>query len=128
MDKTGIMQWLTKMGHENDVERIIDNVVKCADTCIDKYGLKKYNNNYNELSDVFDLVFSYVKIDIAPDNYSTMQDIADYNTLMEVSSDLPLIVYRYVKERFTYVSCHNEDFKYCEHFIENYKNVRSFRR
>ena len=37
MDKTGIMQWLTKMGHENDVERIIDNVVKCADTCIDKY-------------------------------------------------------------------------------------------
>lgn len=128
MDKTGIMQWLTKMGHENDVERIIDNVVKCADTCIDKYGLKKYNNNYNDLSDVFDLVFSYVKIDIAPDNYSTMQDIADYNTLMEVSSDLPLIVYRYVKERFTYVSCHNEDFKYCEHFIENYKNVRSFRR
>ena len=128
MDKTGIMQWLTKMGHENDVERIIDNVVKCADTCIDKYGLKKYNNNYNELSDVFDLVFSYVKIDIAPDNYSTMQDIADYNTLMEVSSDLPLIVYRYVKERFSYVSCHNEDFKYCEHFIENYKNVRSFRR
>ena len=123
MDKTGIMQWLTKMGHENDVERIIDNVVKCADTCIDKYGLKKYNNNYNELSDVFDLVFSYVKIDIAPDNYSTMQDIADYNTLMEVSSDLPLIVYRYVKER-----CHNEDFNYCEHFIENYKNVRSFRR
>lgn len=128
MDKTGIMQWLTKMGHENDVERIIDNVVKCADTCIDKYGLKKYNNNYNDLSDVFDLVFSYVKIDIAPDNYSTMQDIADYNTLMEVSSDLPLIVYRYVKERFSYVSCHNEDFKYCEHFIENYKNVRSFRR
>lgn len=128
MDKTGIMQWLTKMGHENDVERIIDNVVKCADTCIDKYGLKKYNNNYNELSDVFDLVFSYVKIDIAPDNYSTMQDIADYNTLMEVSSDLPLIVYRYVKERFSYVSCHNEDFNYCEHFIENYKNVRSFRR
>lgn len=128
MDKTGIMQWLTKMGHENDVERIIDNVVKCADTCIDKYGLKKYNNNYNELSDVFDLVFSYVKIDIAPDNYSTMQDIADYNTLMEVSSDLPLIVYRYVKERFSYVSCHKEDFKYCEHFIENYKNVRSFRR
>lgn len=128
MDKTGIMQWLTKMGHENDVERIIDNVVKCADTCIDKYGLKKYNNNYNELSDVFDLVFSYVKIDIAPDNYSTMQDIADYNTLMEVSSDLPLIVYRYVKERFSYVSCHNEDFKYCEHFIENYKNVCSFRR
>lgn len=128
MDKTGIMQWLTKMGHENDVERIIDNVVKCADTCIDKYGLKKYNNNYNDLSDVFDLVFSYVKIDIAPDNYSTMQDIADYNTLMEVSSDLPLIVYRYVKERFAYVSCHNEDFKYCEHFIENYKNVRSFRR
>ena len=128
MDKTGIMQWLTKMGHENDVERIIDNVVKCADTCIDKYGLKKYNNNYNDLSDVFDLVFSYVKIDIAPDNYSTMQDIADYNTLMEVSSDLPLIVYRYVKERFSYVSCHNEDFKYCEYFIENYKNVRSFRR
>ena len=128
MDKTGIMQWLTKMGHENDVERIIDNVVKCADTCIDKYDLKKYNNNYNDLSDVFDLVFSYVKIDIAPDNYSTMQDIADYNTLMEVSSDLPLIVYRYVKERFSYVSCHNEDFKYCEHFIENYKNVRSFRR
>lgn len=128
MDKTGIMQWLTKMGHENDVERIIDNVVKCADTCIDKYGLKKYNNNYNDLSDVFDLVFSYVKIDIAPDNYSTMQDIADYNTLMEVSSDLPLIVYRYVKERFSYVSCHNEDFKYCEHFIENYKNVCSFRR
>ena len=128
MDKTGIMQWFTKMGHENDVERIIDNVVKCADTCIDKYGLKKYNNNYNELSDVFDLVFSYVKIDIAPDNYSTMQDIADYNTLMEVSSDLPLIVYRYVKERFSYASCHNEDFKYCEHFIENYKNVRSFRR
>lgn len=128
MDKTGIMQWLTKMNHEIDVERIIDNVVKCADTCIDKYGLKKYNNNYNELSDVFDLVFSYVKIDIAPDNYSTMQDIADYNTLMEVSSDLPLIVYRYVKERFSYVSCHNEDFKYCEHFIENYKNVRSFRR
>lgn len=128
MDKTGLMKWLTKMGHENDVERIIDNVVKCADTCIDKYGLKKYNNNYNDLSDVFDLVFSYVKIDIAPDNYSTMQDIADYNTLMEVSSDLPLIVYRYVKERFTYVSCHNEDFKYCEHFIENYKNVRSFRR
>lgn len=128
MDKTGIMQWLTKMGHENDVERIIDNVVRCADTCIDKYGLKKYNNNYNDLSDVFDLVFSYVKIDIAPDNYSTIQDIADYNTLMEVSSDLPLIVYRYVKERFSYVSCHNEDFKYCEHFIENYKNVRSFRR
>lgn len=128
MDKAGIMQWLTNMGHENDVERIIDNVVKCADTCIDKYGLKKYNNNYNDLSDVFDLVFSYVKIDIAPDNYSTMQDIADYNTLMEVSSDLPLIVYRYVKERFSYVSCHNEDFKYCEHFIENYKNVRSFRR
>ena len=128
MDKTGITQWLTKMRHENDVERTIDNVVKCADTCIDKYGLKKYNNNYNELSDVFDLVFSYVKIDIAPDNYSTMQDIADYNTLMEVSSDLPLIVYRYVKERFSYVSCHNEDFNYCEHFIENYKNVRSFRR
>ena len=128
MDKTGIMQWLITMGHENDVDRIIDNVVKCADTCIDKYGLKKYNNNYNDLSDVFGLVFSYVKIDIAPDNYSTMQDIADYNTLMEVSSDLPLIVYRYVKERFSYVSCHNEDFKYCEHFIENYKNVHSFRR
>lgn len=31
MDKTGIMQWLTKMGHENDVERIIDNAVKCID-------------------------------------------------------------------------------------------------
>ena len=128
MDKTGIMQWLTKMGHENDVERIIDNVVKCADTCIDKYGLKKYNNNYNDLSDVFDLVFSYVKIDIAPDNYSTIQDIADYNTLMEVSSDLPLIVYRYVKEHFSNVSFLNEDLKYCEHFIEKYKNVDSFRR
>ena len=121
MDKTGIMQWFTKMGHENDVERIIDNVTKCADTCIDKYDLKKYNNNSNTLSDVFDLVFSYVQIDIAPDDNSTMQDIADYNTLMEVSSDLPLIIYRYVKERFFYVSCHNEDFKYCEHFIENYK-------
>ena len=127
MDKTGIMQWLTKMGHENDVERIIDNVVKCADTCIDKYGLKKYNNNSNTLSDVFDLVFSYVKIDIAPDYNSTMQDIADYNTLMEVSSDLPLIVYRYIKARFFYVSCHNEDFKYCEHFIKNYKNAYPFR-
>ena len=128
MDKTVIMQWLTKMGHENDVERIIDNVTKCADTCIDKYDLKKYNNNSNTLSDVFDLVFSYVQIDIAPDDNSTMQDIADYNTLMEVASDLPLIVYRYVKEQFSYVSCHNEDFKYCEHFIENYKNVCSFRR
>ena len=40
MDKTGIMQWLTKMGHENDVERIIDNTVKCIDNCIVKHGLK----------------------------------------------------------------------------------------
>lgn len=121
MDKTGIMQWLTKMGHENDVERIIGNVTKCADTCIDKYDLKKYNNNSNTLSDVFDLVFSYVQIDIAPDDNSTMQDIADYNTLMEVASDLTLIVYKYVREHFSNVSSFNEDFKYCEHFIENYK-------
>ena len=128
MDKTGIMQWLTKMGHENDVERIIDNAVKSIDNCIVKHGLKVYNNNANKLSDVFDLVFYYVRIDIAPDDNSTIQDIADYNTLMEVSSDLPLIVYRYVKERFAYVSCHNEDFKYCEYFIEKYKNVHSFRR
>ena len=128
MDKTGIMQWLTKMGHENDVERIIDNAVKCIDNCIVKHGLKVYNNNANNLSDVFDLVFYYVRIDIAPDDNSTIQDIADYNTLMEVSSDLPLIVYRYVKEHFSNVSFLNEDFKYCEYFIEKFKNVHSFRR
>ena len=128
MDKTGIMQWLTKMGHENDVERIIDNAVKCIDNSIVKHGLKVYNNNANKLSDVFDLVFYYVRIDIAPDDNSTIQDIADYNTLMEVSSDLPLIVYRYVKEHSSNVSFFNEDFKYCEHFIEKYKNVHYFRR
>lgn len=126
MDKTGIMQWLIRMGHENDVERIIGNVTKCVDNCIVKHNLEAYNNNSNTLSDVFDLVFSYVKIDIAPDYNSTMQDIADYNTLTEVSSDLPLIVYRYIKERFFCVSCHNEDFKYCEHFIKNYKNAYPF--
>lgn len=34
----------------------------------------------------------------------------------------------YVKEHFSNVSFFNEDFKYCEYFIEKYKNVHSFRR
>ena len=118
MDKTGILQWLAKMGHSSDVERIINNVVKCVDKCIDKYGIGKYDNNSNNLSDVFDLVFSYVKIEVAPDSGSTMQDIADYNSLMEVGSDLPLIVYRCIRECFTHVSSLNEDFRYCEYFIK----------
>lgn len=122
MDSSGILQWMDRLDAVNDKERIIKKTANVINNNISRHRLKIYNNSYNSLSDVFDIVFFFVKTDIAPDDNLTEQDIADYNSLMEDSSDLPLITYRCVKEVFTDVSCKREDFKYCEHFIKTYKN------
>ena len=87
-----------------------------------------YDNSLNRLSDVFNLVFSYVKIEVAPVDNSSEQDIADYNSLISESSDLPLIVYECVKDCYPHTSHSKEDVKYCEYFIENYQNVCSFKK
>lgn len=122
MDSSGILRWMDRLNAVNDKERIINKTVNVINDSISKHRLKIYNNSYNSLSDVFDIVFSFVKTDIVPDDNFTEQDIADYYSLMGDSSDLPLITYRCVKEVFTDVSCKREDFNYCKHFIETYKN------
>ena len=87
-----------------------------------------YDNSLNRLSDVFNLVFSYVKIEVAPGNNSSEQDIADYNTIISESGELPLIVYEYVKDCHPHTSHSKEDVKYCEYFTENHQNICSFKK
>ena len=122
--KSDILIWLACYDKSGELrKKLINKINEVVEFVVEKYGIQKFNNNQNSFSDVFDLVFAYVKIEIAP---SDTKDVQDYTTIMERSYDLPLAVWFKTMEMFEFPTYTDADDRYCNNTMYFYISRDSF--